>query len=82
MANHRLDPHSGRRRVSLLGLLLAALFAVLASVGVGTASAAPIECPGGQTATKVATGWDCVNNGGNSSNAEDPKNPNAGKGDF
>jgi hypothetical protein len=44
--------------------------------------AAPIDCPGGQTATKVAGGWDCVNKGGNTSNAEDPKNPNKGKGDF
>jgi hypothetical protein len=48
----------------------------------GAASAAPIDCPGGQTATKVDGGWDCINNGGNRSNAEDPKNPNAGKGDF
>lgn len=44
------------------------------------ASAAPIECPGGQTATKVSGGWDCVNKGGNPSNAEDPKNPKVGKG--
>ena len=49
---------------------------------VSPASAAPINCPAGQTATKTASGWDCVNNGGNTSNAEDPKNPNAGKGDF
>ena len=48
----------------------------------GTAGAAPISCPGGQTVTKTSTGWDCVNDGGNTSNAEDPKNPNAGKGDF
>ena len=46
------------------------------------AQAAPIDCPGGQTATKTASGWDCVNNGGNTSNAENPKNPNAGKGKF
>ncbi|MGH8869743.1 MAG: hypothetical protein ACRDYU_17340 [Actinomycetes bacterium] len=45
-------------------------------------SAAPITCPDGQTATKLASGWDCVNNGGNTSNAEDPKNPNVGKGFF
>jgi hypothetical protein len=45
-------------------------------------SAAPIDCPGGQTATKTASGWDCVNRGGNTSNAEDPKNPNVGKGFF
>lgn len=46
------------------------------------AFAPPINCPGSQTATKTAGGWDCVNNGGNTSNAEDPKNPNKGKGDF
>jgi hypothetical protein len=46
------------------------------------ASADPIDCPGSQTATKTASGWDCVNAGGNTSNAENPKNPNAGKGDF
>lgn len=64
-------------------LILVALAAAAAALfGAGTASAAPIDCPGGQTATKVADGWDCVNNGGNPSNAEDPKNPNAGKGDF
>lgn len=60
--------------------------AVLAMSGIGLvsapANAAPIDCPGGQTATKVAGGWDCVNKGGNASNAENPKNPNAGKGDF
>ena len=50
--------------------------------GTGVAQAAPIDSPGGQTAAKVAGGWDCVNKGGNTSNAEDPKNPNAGKGDF
>ena len=57
-------------------------FLALGAVGATTASAAPIDCPGGQTATKVSGGWDCVNKGGNPSNAEDPKNPNKGKGDF
>jgi hypothetical protein len=69
----------------LIGLALAsaALLAALAlSVTGGTSSGSPIVCPDGQTATKVDTGWDCVNNGGNPSNAEDPKNPNADKGDF
>lgn len=51
-------------------------------MSVSPASAAPINCPGGQVATKTAGGWDCVNKGGNTSNAEDPKNPNAGKGTF
>lgn len=43
------------------------------------ASAAPITCPGGQTVTMVDGGWECVNKGGNEGNAENPKNPNAGK---
>jgi hypothetical protein len=59
------------------GALIAALFMTATP-----ASAAPIDCPNGQTATKVSGGWDCVNKGGNSSNAEDPKNPNVGKGFF
>ncbi|WP_454859051.1 hypothetical protein [Promicromonospora soli] len=70
-----------RRR--LLAFAAAVLtFLALGAVGATTASAAPIDCPGGQTVTKVAGGWDCVNNGGNTSNAEDPKNPNVGKGFF
>ena len=67
----------------IVGAIVAAAAAV--SFGVVTSSAAdaaPIDCPNGQTATKVDSGWDCINNGGNRSNAEDPKNPNAGKGDF
>lgn len=71
------------RRLIALAIASAALLTALAAgLGGGVASTAPIDCPGGQTATKVDTGWDCVNNGGNPSNAEDPKNPNAGKGDF
>lgn len=70
-------------RKRILFLVLALLAALAASlVNAGTASAAPIDCPNGQVATKTASGWDCVNNGGNPSNAEDPKNPNAGKGFF
>jgi hypothetical protein len=62
----------------ITGLLLAAG----AAVGSTAAVADPITCPGGQVSTKTATGWDCVNNGGNTSNAEDPRSPNAEKGDF
>lgn len=62
--------------------ILSATALTFVGVGAGEASAAPIECPGGQVATKTADGWDCVNNGGNTSNAEDPKNPNVGKGFF
>lgn len=69
-----------KRIVPLVASVLAFLALGLASAT--TASAAPITCPGGQTATKTADGWDCVNKGGNTSNAENPKNPNAGKGFF
>jgi hypothetical protein len=62
----------------ITGLLLAAGTAV----GTTAAVADPILCPGGQVSTKTATGWNCVNGGNNVSNAEDPKNPNAEKGDF
>ncbi|MFC5139797.1 hypothetical protein ACFPK1_16270 [Actinomycetospora rhizophila] len=61
-------------------LALAAAGAMLIPTAV--ASAAPIDCPGGQTAQRVGGNWDCVNGGGNTSNAENPKSPNAGKGDF
>lgn len=62
--------------------IVAGLAATAVLLPVTAASAAPITCPGGQTATKTADGWDCVNKGGNTSNAEDPKNPNKSKGDF
>jgi hypothetical protein len=67
-----------RRRI--IALALAAM--TMGVITAGPVSAAPIECPGGQTATKTASGWDCVNRGGNPSNAENPKNPNVGKGFF
>jgi hypothetical protein len=70
-------------RKRIIGIALALMaFLVVVVVNATPASAAPITCPGGQTATKTASGWDCVNNGGNTSNAEDPKNPNVRKGFF
>ncbi len=69
-----------RKRITLL--IAALMLALTMSFGSMAAFAAPIDCPGGQVATKTASGWDCVNKGGNTSNAEDPKNPNKGKGDF
>jgi hypothetical protein len=62
--------------------VIPAVLAIGALAAPASVSAAPIDCPGGQTATKTASGWDCVNNGGNTSNAENPKNPNVGKGFF
>ena len=70
-----------RRRIVVI-VMAAAGFAAAGLVDATAVAASPINCPGGQTATKTAGGWDCVNNGGNTSNAEDPKNPNAGKGFF
>ncbi len=63
-------------RIAALGLCLAGL-----SV---PAQADPITCPHGQVATLNPSdgGWTCANAGGNTNNSEDPKNPNAGKGDF
>ncbi|AUZ35749.1 hypothetical protein C3B78_15720 [Arthrobacter sp. PGP41] len=61
----------------MAGLLFTTLVVVASA-----ASAAPIACPGGQTVTKVDGGWQCINNGGNGSNRENPKNPNAGKDKF
>jgi hypothetical protein len=63
-------------RIAALGLALAGL-----SV---PAHADPIDCPPGQAATfnPADGGWVCVNKGGNTNLSEDPKSPNAGKGDF
>jgi hypothetical protein len=42
----------------------------VAFVGAAPANAAPITCPGGQSAEKTGPGeWDCVNNGGNDTGA-------------
>lgn len=73
---------SKARKLRIVAGLTAALLAAGAAAVATTASADPITCPPGQTSVKTDTGWDCQNNGGNTSNAEDPKNPNAGKGDF
>jgi hypothetical protein len=60
-----------------VGLLFAAGLA-------NSAHADPITCPPGQVGALNPSqgGWVCVNNGGNTNNSEDPKPPNADKGDF
>lgn len=52
--------------------------ALLAAATAGPASAAPITCPEGQTATKTSPGtWECVNKAGKGNpNTEETKNPN------
>jgi len=62
--------------IAALGLSLAGLSL--------PAHADPIRCPPGQAATLNPSdgGWTCVNAGGNTNLSEDPKNPNAGKGDY
>jgi ABC-type sugar transport system substrate-binding protein len=56
-----------RRFATLLALLAAIAVAAMAAA---SASAAPITCPGGQTAQQTSPGtWQCVNNGDNASGA-------------
>jgi hypothetical protein len=69
------------KRALQRGLVGAATVGLLLGMS-GVASADPIDCPGGQESTKSGDGWNCQNKGGHTSNAEDPKNPNKGKGDF
>jgi hypothetical protein len=68
-------------RRTLATLTLAAAFAISTAA---VATADPITCPPGQVGTHNPSegGWVCVNNGGNTNNSEDPRNPNADKGDF
>jgi hypothetical protein len=69
----------------LIALTVAAAAISVGFVGFGgTSSADPITCPPGQAATlnPSAGGWVCVNNGGNTNQSEDPKNPNADKDKF
>jgi hypothetical protein len=63
-------------------VVLATFTGAVILVPAAASQAAPIDCPSGQTVTKTASGWDCVNNAGHTNNSEDPKNPNAGKGFF
>ena len=51
-------------RKRLGAVLVAGAVAVGLSIP-AAAAADPITCSGGQTATKTADGWQCVNNGGN-----------------
>ncbi len=71
-ARHAADSYARKLRV------IAGLVAGLAVAGAGlaaTASADPITCPNGQASEKVAGEWSCVNGGGNTSNADETRNP-------
>lgn len=57
-------------------LIITLLVAAGLAASAGVATADPITCPPGQTSQKVDNVFVCVNNGGNTSNAADPKNPN------
>jgi hypothetical protein len=65
-------------------LLIVAFAAAGVGLAAGPAHADPITCPPGQEAAHNPSdgGWVCVNKGGNANESEDPKPPNAGKGDF
>jgi hypothetical protein len=65
-------------------IIIAALVAAGVGAGASPAHADPITCPPGQEATANPSdgGWTCVNKGGNTNESEDPKPPNADKGDF
>jgi hypothetical protein len=59
----------------LLGGLVAACLGLGAAVA-GTAAADPITCPPSQVSEKVDGQFQCVNGGGNTSNADETRNPN------
>ena len=50
--------------------------ALLIGANAHLAFADPITCPNGQVSEKVDGQFQCVNGGGNTSNADDPRNPN------
>ena len=65
-----------RRIVVAVAGFLAAIGMTL-GLTVGAASAAPITCPGGQTATHQNGTWFCQNNGGNPTGAGHHKGTDA-----
>jgi len=58
-------------------LIIVGLFAAGVVFGWGgTASAAPITCPGAQVATKTGDWWSCVNPADHENESGADKNPN------
>lgn len=83
MAKHALVTRNTPSPVRVVFVTAATTAVMLAGANAHLAFAAPIECPGPQVATQVApSSWECVNPGDNTSNAEDPKSPQAGKDKF
>jgi hypothetical protein len=71
----RLFKEDTMKKAVIIGALALSFGAGL--FGLGSASAAPIECSGNQVATNVDDGWwSCVNNGGNENESGDSKSPN------
>jgi hypothetical protein len=57
------------RRVMLAVIVTGGLSGAGVAAFAPSATAAPIVCPGGQTATRTSDGWACVNNGNNDTGA-------------
>lgn len=58
-------------------LIIVGLFGISVALGsVGSANAAPINCPGAQVAEKTSDWWSCVNPAGNENESGKDKNPN------
>lgn len=69
--------HSAPTRRTLRRVVVVACAAGAVALAGTPAYAAPITCPGGQTAQQVAPGqFACVNNGGNADASGQTKNPN------
>lgn len=78
MAQHAARSYTG---AVLAGLTAAALLG--GAVAATAAFADPITCPAGQVSAQVSPSeWQCVNGGGNQSNAEQPRSPQADKTTF
>lgn len=75
MAQHRKPARPAVRLALAASTLVAgSLGGLFVVTGVGHAD--PITCPNGQTSEKVDGQFACVNGGGNTSNADETRNPN------
>lgn len=58
-----MRPKEDHMRKTIAGAFVLAMAVV--GLTIPAASADPITCPNGQTATKTDSGWQCLNNGDN-----------------